>query len=121
MTPSPSRPRRLRPPERALFLTEPTRALADLATLAPAVGPLASAPRGDGHPVMVIPGFTASDRSTGLYVLNYAPTGGVLSGVVRDPGGQPIDGATVQVLQTLEQNGQAVDKKARYGIWEWGE
>jgi pimeloyl-ACP methyl ester carboxylesterase len=53
------------PPAR-LYLTEPARGLADLATLPLAAGWLASAPRGDGHPVLVLPGLLASDMSTAL-------------------------------------------------------
>ncbi len=41
----------------------------------------------------------ASDISSGLFVLQYAPTGGNVSGVVRDAAsGTPIAGATVTVL-----------------------
>jgi len=53
-------------PSAALALTEFPRAMADFASLAWA-GPLLSmAPRGDGHAVLVIPGFTATDASTAL-------------------------------------------------------
>ena len=46
------------------FLTEPLRGFADLAVL-PLTAPwLASAPRGDGHGVLVLPGFMATDQST---------------------------------------------------------
>jgi len=45
-------------------LTEGGRALTELASL-PLMSPLLlSAPMGDGHPVMVLPGFVAGDRST---------------------------------------------------------
>jgi pimeloyl-ACP methyl ester carboxylesterase len=40
--------------------------LSDLATLAFAAPFLAAAPRGDGHAVLVIPGFMADDRSTAV-------------------------------------------------------
>jgi pimeloyl-ACP methyl ester carboxylesterase len=49
-----------------LFLTEPARGLAGLATLPLAAPWLASAPRGDGHGVLVLPGLMATDMSTGL-------------------------------------------------------
>src|SRR5215469_12977723 len=55
----------VRGPAAALFLTEPARGLADLA-LALASPWLAAAPRGDGHGVLVLPGFMATDTSTGL-------------------------------------------------------
>jgi pimeloyl-ACP methyl ester carboxylesterase len=46
------------------YLTEPSRGAAELAALLLAAPWLARAPRGDGHPVLVLPGLLASDRST---------------------------------------------------------
>jgi pimeloyl-ACP methyl ester carboxylesterase len=51
-------------PSAALFVTEPIRGLADLAALLVAAPWLATAPRGDGHGVLVLPGLLASDAST---------------------------------------------------------
>jgi hypothetical protein len=51
-------------PSAGLFLTEPVRGLVDLAALLVAAPGLASAPRGDGHGVLVLPGLLASDTST---------------------------------------------------------
>ncbi len=51
------------PPARGLLLLE-GRALLELAALLPAYPALRRAPRGDGHPVLVLPGFMASDSST---------------------------------------------------------
>lgn len=53
-------------PSARLYLTEPARGLAGLAALPFAAGWLASAPRGDGHGVLVLPGLLASDMSTAL-------------------------------------------------------
>jgi hypothetical protein len=53
-------------PSARLFLTEPARGLAGLAALPLAAGWLASAPRGDGHGVLVLPGLLASDTSTAV-------------------------------------------------------
>jgi len=53
-------------PSIPMFLTEPVRGLADLAALPLAAPWLASAPRGDGHGVLVLPGLLASDASTAL-------------------------------------------------------
>jgi pimeloyl-ACP methyl ester carboxylesterase len=50
-------------PSARLLLTEPVRGLADLAAFIAAPW-LATAPRGDGHGVLVWPGLLASDRST---------------------------------------------------------
>lgn len=52
------------PPSKLLALTELPRALAELGSLPWATPLLLSAPRGDGHPVLVIPGFITSDVST---------------------------------------------------------
>ncbi len=52
----------------------------------------------------------ASDRAYGLHVVQYAPTGGTLSGVVREAGsGDPISGAEVIVLQTGQRAVTAAD------------
>jgi pimeloyl-ACP methyl ester carboxylesterase len=53
-------------PPPSLFLTEPARGLAGMITLPLAAGWLVTAPRGDGHPVLVLPGLLASDMSTSL-------------------------------------------------------
>lgn len=56
-----------RPPSAFLALTELPRALAEWGSLSVAAGPLlATAPRGDGHPVLVLPGFMTSDASTAV-------------------------------------------------------
>jgi pimeloyl-ACP methyl ester carboxylesterase len=58
---SPSTP--IAPPSLALLAFE-GRAWLELAALVPALPALAGAPRGDGHPVLVLPGYLADDRST---------------------------------------------------------
>jgi len=57
---------RLAGPSIPLYLTEPARGLAGMAFLPLAAGWLATAPRGDGHGVLVLPGLLATDSSTGL-------------------------------------------------------
>ncbi len=56
----------IKPPSALLALTELHRAVVELTTLPVAAPILRLAPRGDGHPVLVMPGFTASDASTGI-------------------------------------------------------
>ena len=46
------------------LLLEPQRAFWEILSLLPALPVLASAPHGDGHPVVVLPGFMADDYST---------------------------------------------------------
>jgi len=51
-------------PSRALLYTEPTRASLEFATFLACTPILRRAPRGDGHTVLVLPGFLADDHST---------------------------------------------------------
>jgi dienelactone hydrolase len=51
-------------PAAVYWLTEPARGLVDLACLPVAARWLATAPRGDGHGVLVFPGFLSGDMST---------------------------------------------------------
>ena len=53
-----------RPPSDFLALTEAPRALLEFASFLALRPALSFLPRGDGHPVMVLPGFMASDTST---------------------------------------------------------
>src|SRR6201993_3292806 len=53
----------LRPPSRTLMFME-GRALHELGAFVGALPLLSLAPRGDGHPVLVLPGLIASDVST---------------------------------------------------------
>jgi pimeloyl-ACP methyl ester carboxylesterase len=55
---------KFRPPSEILNLVEPFRAMIELGTLHLSETWLNSLMGGDGHPVLVIPGFTAGDRST---------------------------------------------------------
>src|ERR1700744_3443520 len=53
----------LRPPSRTLMFLE-GRAISELGAFLGALPLLSLAPRGDGHPVLVLPGLVASDTST---------------------------------------------------------
>ena len=55
-----------RPPSLLNALTEIPRTLLDIGALCLGAPFLATMPRGDGHPVMVLPGFMASDQSTAV-------------------------------------------------------
>jgi len=59
-------PDTVRPPSALLALTELPRALAEFGSLPLAAPLLATAPRGDGHSVLVLPGFMTSDASTAV-------------------------------------------------------
>jgi pimeloyl-ACP methyl ester carboxylesterase len=55
---------KFRPPSESLYLTEPLRAMFELGALHLSEPWLNLLRGGDGHPVMVIPGFSAGGRST---------------------------------------------------------
>jgi pimeloyl-ACP methyl ester carboxylesterase len=52
------------PPSLLLAMTEMPRALMEAGSLPWSLPALMSAPKGDGHPVLVLPGFVTTDRST---------------------------------------------------------
>ena len=54
----------IKAPSALLALTELPRALVEFGSLGLAAPILAGAPRGDGHPVLVLPGFVTTDIST---------------------------------------------------------
>ncbi len=64
--PVPAAPDAIRAPSALLALTELPRALAEFGVLPLAAPILAMAPRGDGHPVLVLPGFVTTDTSTAI-------------------------------------------------------
>lgn len=51
-------------PGRLLYLTEPARAVVDIGLLASTAPLLRALPRGDGHPVLVLPGLGSGDATT---------------------------------------------------------
>lgn len=84
-------------PHPALLAVEALRAVGEMAWCLASIPVLGKAPRGDGHPVVVLPGFAASDNSTkplraflrgrGYHVhgwrlgINVGPTDRVLDGM----------------------------------------
>lgn len=95
-------PNYLPPPPAWLALTEAQRAVLEVASLTAVRRLLADLPRGDGHPVMVLPGFLASDlynRSLRRFLssLGYAVHGW---GLGRNLG--PRDGALERLLERFD-------------------
>ena len=78
-------------PSLALFMSEPGRAVADYGAMLATSPVLFWAPRGDGHPVLVMPGLLAEDASTAilrfyLRSIGYEVNGWRLGGIwVRRP------------------------------------
>jgi len=99
-------------PSAGLLLTEPIRGLVDLAALTLAAPWLATAPRGDGHGVLVWPGLLASDTSTAalrqfLRLLGYQARGWEL-GRNRGPTDAVLDGLPRVLMAHAERTGGPV-------------
>ncbi|TCC32241.1 esterase/lipase family protein [Kribbella sindirgiensis] len=95
-----------------LYLTEPSRSFVDFGQLATARSVLRTAPRGDEHPVVVLPGLLASDVSTAtlrwyLARLGYRAHGWDLG---RNIGPTPtvLDGMRARVRDLAERHGETV-------------
>jgi pimeloyl-ACP methyl ester carboxylesterase len=105
-------PRSFQRPSTLLFASEAVRATAELAGFAAAVPMLRRLPKGDGRPVFVLPGFTASDASTQpmrwlLRTLGYNPFGWN-QGVNLGPTPKVIDGMFKRFETIRRQTGQPV-------------
>ncbi|WP_435418182.1 alpha/beta hydrolase [Parerythrobacter aurantius] len=106
-----------RPPHRLLTLAEPGRALGELAAfyaLRPLLGHL---PRGDGHGVLVLPGFMASDGSTAplrslLDDLGYQTAGWGLGRNVR------VDNARIEAMANCVEDLHA-SSRGKVSIVGW--
>jgi pimeloyl-ACP methyl ester carboxylesterase len=108
-----------RPPSLALLALE-GRAFAELGAFVQTLPLLHSAPRGDGHPVLVLPGFSASDVST-------APLRGYLrrQGYTAHGWGQgrnrgPRPGVELGMLRRLEHLYWTSGRKVSVVGWSLG-
>ncbi|NEK84686.1 alpha/beta hydrolase [Blastococcus saxobsidens] len=95
-----------------LAVTEPARALVSAGALAAGLPLLRLAPRGDGHPVLVLPGWLASDASTRtlrrwLGGLGH-PTVGWDLGRNRGPRPEVVDGVRTLVERLADRHGTRV-------------
>jgi pimeloyl-ACP methyl ester carboxylesterase len=101
-----------RHPSRAALLTEPPRAGRDVAALAAAWPLLAAARRGDGHPVLVLPGLMTGDPATlvlrtALRALGHHVTGWRL-GLNRGPTGRVVHTLRARLERLHRTSGRRV-------------
>jgi pimeloyl-ACP methyl ester carboxylesterase len=101
-----------RRPALKLFLSEPGRALADYGALLAASPLLLSAPRGDGHSVLVLPGFLAEDSSTTTLRMVLRARGNNVQGwrLGRNlgPTSAILDGMSARLVALSESSGRPV-------------
>ena len=108
------------PPPLALLLVEAQRALFESLTLRPAAPLLRRAPRGDGQPVLLLPGFTAGDGSTSV-LRRYLRAQGVaphpwLQGLNLGPGG----GVRERMLERVLELARRYQRRVSIVGWSLG-
>jgi len=101
-----------RTPSPALLATEVPRAGVDLTTLLGTWPLLWTAPRGDGHPVLVLPGLLVGDPATVLLRTFLRARGYDVSGwrlgTNRGPNGQVVQGLRAQLERLHRDSGRRV-------------
>ena len=115
-------PSAAKPPSPILALTEFPRAVAEMSTLPFAAPLLWSAPRGDGHPVLVLPGFTTTDRSTGILRRYLARMGYDVHAweLGRNLGPRAIGQQGEKLIERLETIHEATGQKVSLVGWSLG-
>ena len=110
------------PPSLALSLAEGIRSVADAAALPFAWPMLWSAPSGDGHPVMVLPGFLGSSGSTAI-VRRFIESKGYAVfdwGLGRNLGPVATGATGYRLLEQVLRVHQDTDRKVSLVGWSLG-
>ena len=122
-------------PSLALFISEPGRAIADYGATLATSPVLLRAPRGDGHPVLVLPGLLAEDASTAtmrMYLRslgyevhgwrlgrNLGPTAAILNGMtarleeLHRSSGRPGEPGGLEPWRHLRSRARSLPPRAR--------
>lgn len=110
------------PPSRLLALTELPRALAEFASLPLALPLLARAPHGDGHPVLVLPGFVTTDASTAVLrgFLRQLGYDAREWGLGRNLGPRAIGREGEKLIATIVELHEATDQRVSLVGWSLG-
>jgi pimeloyl-ACP methyl ester carboxylesterase len=109
-----------RVPSRTSLLTEPPRAALDVATLAAAWPVLTAARRGDGHPVLVLPGLLTGDPATSVLRAALRALGHNVSGWSLGTNRGPT-GRVVQTLrERLDRLNQTTGRRVSLVGWSLG-
>jgi len=109
-------------PSKLLALTELPRALFELGSLAWTAPMLLAGPRGDGHPVLVLPGFIGSDTSTGILrrFLNARGYDAHSWNLGRNMGPKAIGSEGEKLIARLEDIHAATGRKVSLVGWSLG-
>ncbi|MFT7722565.1 MAG: alpha/beta fold hydrolase [Roseateles sp.] len=109
----------LAPPPRLLQWLE-WRAMGEMTATALLAPTLALAPRGDGHPVLVLPGLAASDRSTLLLRAFLRDRGYQVHGWGQGRNLGPRDGVRETMLAQLDRIADASGRQVSVVGWSLG-
>lgn len=109
----------LRPPSRTLMFLE-GRALSEFGAFLGALPLLSLAPRGDGHPVLVLPGLVASDVSTRPLRSFLSSRGYEVSGWRQGRNLGLRDGVQASMLDLLEELNDKHGRKVSLVGWSLG-
>ena len=114
--------RQIPAPSKLLALSELPRAIGELGSLPWFAPLLLTLPRGDGHPVLVLPGFVTSDRSTTilrrfLETLGYTPFGWELG---RNLGPKAIGREGEKLIERLDAIHAETGRKVSIIGWSLG-
>jgi pimeloyl-ACP methyl ester carboxylesterase len=107
------------PPSRELLLLE-ARAILELHAFFVAYPLLRLAPRGDGHPVLVLPGLTASDRSTQPLRAFLRSQGYYVHGWKLGPNHGPRPGVEAKMQERLAELAERHGRKVSLVGWSLG-
>src|ERR1700760_343171 len=109
----------LRPPSRTLMFLE-GRAIHELGAFVGALPLLSLAPRGDGHPVLVLPGLITSDVSTRPLRTFLSSKGYVVSGWLQGRNLGLRDGVQDEMVALLEKLNDLHGRKVSLIGWSLG-
>ena len=107
-------------PPLALFVSEPSRALIDYWAMVATSPVLLRAPRGDGHPVLVMPGLLAEDVSTAVMRLYLRALGYQVHGWRLGRNLGPTPAIMHGITARLEELHQAERRKVSIVGWSLG-
>lgn len=110
---------KIRPPSRALMLLE-GRAIPEFGAFLGALPLLSLAPRGDGHPVLVLPGLVTSDVSTRPLRAFLARQGYAVSGWGLGRNFGPRPGITDGMVSLLREMSETSGRKVSIIGWSLG-
>src|SRR5579871_4508651 len=109
----------LRPPSRTLMFLE-GRAIHEFGAFLGALPLLSLAPRGDGHPVLVLPGLIATDNSTRPLRSFLKSKGYVVSGWRQGRNLGPRHGVREAMVDSVRQLNEAHGRKVSLVGWSLG-